>query len=143
MIPIYVCFDGHCYYYALLCTVMLVFAAPKNKAMSSYFSIQFLLFNLHFGFWDAYNPYLHEMGKNLQHLFKENCLVQPYIKFFLGDDFSPSVVIIRLVLHFFDPLYKSCLQIKSKFRFSLVHYFWSLASNIFLFLVMVTCLLLY
>ena len=30
------------------------------------FSTQFLLFNLHFGFWDAYNPYLHKMGKNVQ-----------------------------------------------------------------------------
>ena len=69
--------------------IMLVFAAPKNKAMSSHFSIQFLLFNLHFGFWDAYNPYLHEMGNNLQHLFKENCQVQPYIKFFVGDYFYP------------------------------------------------------
>ena len=57
--------------------------------------------------------------------------------------FTPSVAIIRLVLHFLEPLYKSCLQIKSKSRFSLVHYFWSLASKIFLFLVMVTCLLLY
>ena len=123
--------------------VMLVFAAPKNKAMSSHFSIQFLLFNLHFGFWDAYNPYLHEKGKNVQHLLKDNCQIQPYIKFFVGDDFFPSVVIIRLVLHFLEPLYKSCLQIKSKSRFSLVHYFWSLASKIFLFLVMVTCLLLY
>ena len=54
--------------------------------------------------------------------------------------FFPSVVIIRLVLHFLDPLHKSCLQIKSKCRFSLVHYFWSLASKIFLFLVVVTCL---
>ena len=43
--------------------VMLVFAAPKNKALSSHFSIQFLLFSLHVGFWDAYNPYLHEIGK--------------------------------------------------------------------------------
>ena len=25
--------------------------------------------------------------KNLQHLFKENCQVQPFIKFFVGDDF--------------------------------------------------------
>ena len=49
--------------------------------------------------------------------------------------FFPSVVIIRLVLHFLDPLYKSCLQNKSKCRFSLVHYFWILASKIFLFLV--------
>jgi len=32
---------------------------------------------------------LHEIGKNLQHLFKENCQVQPYIKFFVGDDFFP------------------------------------------------------
>ena len=116
--------------------VMLVFVAPKN--------VIFLLFNLHFDFWDAYNSYLHKMGKNVQHLFKENCQIQPYIKFFVGDDFFfPSVVIIRLVLHFLDPLHKSCLQIKSKCRFSLVHYFWSLASKIFLFLVMVTCLLLY
>ena len=54
--------------------------------------------------------------------------------------FTPSVAIIRLVLHFLEPLYKSCLQIKSKCRFSLVQYFWSLASKIFLFLVVVTCL---
>ena len=51
--------------------------------------------------------------------------------------FFPFCVIIRLVLHFLEPIYKSCLQIKSKCRFSLVHYFWSLASKIFLFLVMV------
>lgn len=43
----------------------------------------------------------------------------------------------------FSLLLSLCLQIKSKSRFSLVHYFWSLASKIFLFLVTVTCLLLY
>ena len=57
--------------------------------------------------------------------------------------FFPFVVIIRLVLHFLELLYKSCLQIKSRSIFSLVHYFWSLASRIFLVLVMVTYLLLY
>ena len=57
--------------------------------------------------------------------------------------FFPSVVIIRVVLPFLELLRNSCLQIKSRSRFSLVHYFWSLASKIFLFLVMVTCLLLY
>ena len=37
---------------------------------------------------NAHNRYLHEMGKNLIHLFEENCQVkQPYIKFFVGDDF--------------------------------------------------------
>ena len=61
----------------------------QHLKMSSNFSIQFLLFNLHFGFWDAYNPYLHKMGKKVQHLFEENCQVQPYIKFFVGDDFFP------------------------------------------------------
>ena len=30
-----------------------------------------------------------EKNLNLQHLFKENCQVQPYIKFFVGDDFFP------------------------------------------------------
>ena len=30
-----------------------------------------------------------EKNLNLQHLFKENCQVQPYIKFFVGDDFYP------------------------------------------------------
>ena len=59
----------------------------QHLKMSSNFSIQFLLFNLHFGFWDAYNPYLHKMGKKVQHLFEENCQVQPYIKFFVEDDF--------------------------------------------------------
>ena len=59
----------------------------QHLKMSSNFSIQFLLFNLHFGFWDAYNPYLHKMGKKVQHLFEENCQVQPYIKFFVGEDF--------------------------------------------------------
>ena len=49
--------------------VMLEFAAPKNKAMPSHFSIQFLLFNLHFGSCGAYNPYLHEKGKK----FKNTC----------------------------------------------------------------------
>ena len=57
--------------------------------------------------------------------------------------FFPSVVIIRVVLPFLELLRNICLQIKSRSRFSLVHYFWSLASKIFLFLVMVTCLLLY
>ena len=74
------------------------------------------------------------MGKKGQHLFEENCQVQPYIKFFVGDDF------FYVLLSLYDPLCKSCLQIKSKCRFSLVQYFWSLASKIFLFLVVVTCL---
>ena len=30
----------------------------QHLKMSSNFSIQFLLFNPHFGFWDAYNPYI-------------------------------------------------------------------------------------
>ena len=38
----------------------------QHLKMSSHFSIQFLLFNVHFGFWDAYNTYLHKMGKNVQ-----------------------------------------------------------------------------
>ena len=54
--------------------------------------------------------------------------------------FFPSVVIIRAVLPFLELLRNICLQIKSRSRFSLVHYFWSLASKIFLFLVVVTCL---
>ena len=57
--------------------------------------------------------------------------------------FFPSVVIIRLVLYFLEPLYNSCLQVKSKSKFSLVQYFWSLASKVFLFFVMVTRRLLY
>ena len=70
--------------------LLLVFClCLQHLKMSSRFSIQFLLFNLHFRFWDAFNPYLHEMGKNVQHLFKENCQVQPYIKFFVGDVFFP------------------------------------------------------
>ena len=54
--------------------------------------------------------------------------------------FFPSVVIIRVVLPFLEILRNICLQIKSRSRFPLVHYFWSLASKIFLFLVVVTCL---
>ena len=65
------------------------------------------------------------------------------LKYLLKMIFFPFVVIIRLVLHFLELLYKSCLQIKSRSIFSLVHYFWSLASRIFLVLVMVTYLLLY
>ena len=124
--------------------VMLVFAGPKNKAVSSHFSIQFLLFSLHVGFWDAYNPYLHEMGKKIY-----NTCLKKIVKYshslnsLLEMIFFPSVVIIRVVLPFLELLRNICLQIKSRSRFSLVHYFWSLASKIFLFLVMVTCLLLY
>ena len=65
------------------------------------------------------------------------------LKFFVGVDFFASVVIIRLVLYFLEPLYNSCLQVKSKSKFSLLQYFWSLASKVFLFFVMVTCRLLY
>ena len=124
--------------------VMLVFATPKNKAVSSHFSIQFLLFSLHVGFWGAYNPYLHEMGKKIY-----NTCLKKIVKYshslnsLLEMIFFPSVVIIRVVLPFLELLRNICLQIKSRSRFSLVHYFWSLASKIFLFLVMVTCLLLY
>ena len=42
-----------------------------------------------------------------------------------------------------EPLYKACLHIKPQSKFSLMQYFWSLASKVFLSTVMVTCLLLY
>ena len=57
--------------------------------------------------------------------------------------FFPSVFIIKLFLHLLEPLYKTCLQFRSTSKYSLVQYFWSLASKIFLSTVMVTCLLLY
>ena len=52
--------------------VMLVLVAPKNKAISqSHSPIQFVLFNLHFGFWGTYNPYpqvqYDEIGDSLAH----------------------------------------------------------------------------
>ena len=52
--------------------VMLVLVAPKNKAISqSHSPIQFVLFNLHFGFWGTYNPYpqvqYDEIGDSLTH----------------------------------------------------------------------------
>ena len=73
--------------WALLLVLCLCLQHLRIRQCHLNFSIQFLLFNLHFGFWDAFNSYLHKMGKNLQHLFKENCQVQPYLKFFVGDDF--------------------------------------------------------
>lgn len=41
-----------------------------------------------------------------------------------------------------EPLYKTCLPVKPQSKFSLVKYFWSLASKVFLSTVM-TCLFLY
>ena len=43
----------------------------------------------------------------------------------------PSVFIIKLFLHLLEPLYKTCLQFKSTSKYSLVQYFWSLASKVF------------
>ena len=45
--------------------------------------------------------------------------------------FFPSVFIIKLFLHLLEPLYKTCLQFKSTSKYSLVQYFWSLASKVF------------
>ena len=42
-----------------------------------------------------------------------------------------------------EPLYKTCLHFKSLSKFSLVQYFWNLASKVLLSTIMVTCLLLY
>ena len=113
--------------------------------MSSYFSVQFLLFNLQFGFWYAYNSYLTMNWEHqLQHLFIENCQVQTYIiitLLFVGEEFFPFCCHYKIGFTF--PWTKTFLQVKSKSKFSLVHYFWSLASKVFLFVVMATCLLLY
>ena len=113
---------------------MLVFAAPKNQAMPSHFSIQFLLFNLHFGSCGAYNPYFHEKGKNLQHLFKENCQVQPFIKFSVGGDFYPFCCHYKIGFFYYFFLFS--------FIFSCAIFLESSIQG-FSFVVMVTCLLLY
>ena len=57
--------------------------------------------------------------------------------------FFLAVVILNLFLYLLEPLYKTCLHPRSLSRFSLVQYFWNLASKVFLSTVMVTCLLLY
>ena len=54
----------------------------------------------------------------------------------------PAVVLLRLFLSPLEPLYKTCLPVKPQSKFSLVKYFWSLASKVFLSTVM-TCLFLY
>ena len=82
--------------------VMHEFVEPKNKAMSqSHSPIQFVLFNLHFGFWGTYNPYPHELGKKLQHLFKENIKSAAiyYNNSLLETVFFLSVVIMKEVLY--------------------------------------------
>lgn len=55
----------------------------------------------------------------------------------------PAVVLLRLFLSPLEPLYKTCLPVKPQSKFSLVQYFWSLASKVFLSTVMTTCLFLY
>ena len=57
--------------------------------------------------------------------------------------FFPSIFIINLFLHLLEPFRKTCLQFRSTSKYSLVQYFWSLASKVFLSTVMVACLLLH
>ena len=46
--------------------------------------------------------------------------------------FFLAVVILNLFLYLLEPLYKTCLHPRSLSRFSLVQYFWNLASKVFL-----------
>ena len=55
----------------------------------------------------------------------------------------PAVVLLRLFLSPLEPLYKTCLPVKPQSKFSLVQYFWSLASKVFLSTVIITCVFLY
>ena len=55
----------------------------------------------------------------------------------------PAAVILKLVLRLLEPLYKTCLNLKPQTKFSLVQYFWSLASKAFLSTVVDMCLSLY
>ena len=53
------------------------------------------------------------------------------LNYLLEINFFPSVFITKLFLHLLEPLYKTCLQFKSTSKYSLVQYFWSLASKVF------------
>ena len=84
--------------------------------MSSYFSVQFLLFNLQFGFWYAYNSYLTMNWEKICNTcsqktvkYRHTLLLHYYL---LEKNFFPSVVILRLVLHFLEPRpsYRSSLN---------------------------------
>ena len=55
----------------------------------------------------------------------------------------PAVIILKLFLSLLDPVYKSLLHVHltPRFNFSLVQYFWSLKSKVFLSSLMTICLL--
>ena len=55
----------------------------------------------------------------------------------------PAVGMLKLFLHLLEPLYKVCLHTNPQSKFFLMQYFRRLASKVFLFTVMVTCLLVY
>ena len=112
--------------------------------MSSYFSVKFLLFNLHFGFWHAYNPYLPMNWEKTCNTCSQKMVKYSHtLNSLLQMIFSPSVVIIRLVLYFHEPRLSYRSSQNQNFPLSVVQYFWSLASKVFLCIVMATCLLLY
>ena len=125
-IQIWVCFSGQCYgYYAR------VYNSLKQgiSISSSYsiYSIQLLtlvcvvvtvivLMN-----WKVIcNTFSRQIAKYSQTL-----------NYLLEINFFPSVFITKLFLHLLEPLYKTCLQFKSTSKYSLVQYFWSLASKVF------------
>ena len=93
----------------------------------------------------SYSHRPNELESHLQHFFKANCKVKysQTLNYLLQIFFFPSVFTIKLFLHLLEPLYKTCLQFKSTSKYSLVQYFLSLVSKVFLSTVMVTCLLLY
>ena len=65
------------------------------------------------------------------------------LDYFLETLLFPAVVILKMVLFMLEPVYKTCFNIKSQSKFSLVQYFWSLASKVFLSTIMIMCLFLF
>ena len=112
---------------------MLVFTTAYNKAFPSHPPIQSTLFDFNSGLCCSYSHRPNELESHLQHFFKANCKVKysQTLNYLPEIIFFPSVFIIKLFLHLLEPLYKTCLQFKSTSKYSLVQYFWSLASKVF------------
>ena len=71
------------------------------------------------------------------------CSKQIYKYSLLETTLFPAAIILKLFLSLFDPVYKTCLNVKQLSKFSLVQDFWSLTSKFLLSIIMLMCLFLF
>ena len=65
------------------------------------------------------------------------------LNYLLETTLFPTAIILKLFLSLFDPVYKTCLNVKQLSKFSLVQDFWSLTSKFLLSIIMLICLFLF